>query len=136
MNLDRTSFKQISADTDKRENDPHISPDGTKIVFFRNVDSEPAESMLDFVQEDWHIIIVDLETGEENDISPEGIIDSVPEWAGDSETLIFWHLDAERKELPVMYTMKYDGSERKMLKAPAGYESYTTLHFFQAVIQR
>ncbi len=112
-----------------QDNDPKISPDGTKIAFMRKV----KEGI------HWHNIILDLETREETDLSegyfPENLYagaDLMPEWSSDGELLIFWHIyvdvDNQRPETPLQ-TIKPDGSERKKIPLPEGYV-YSIVAFF------
>ena len=90
--------------------DPRLSPDGSRVAFMRY-----------FGKANWHMIVADVETGEERDLSPPKSVDSVPNWSSDGKVLIFWHADP--KDLPKtgLYTVKPDGTERKMIPLPRGF---------------
>ena len=99
--------------------DPKISPDGTKIAFMRQ-----------FAQDDWRIMVKNIFTGEEKDLSKKKTIDAMPEWSSDGKLLIFWHIDKKNVENMGIYTIKSnDGSDRKKVLLPKGF-FYTIPAFF------
>lgn len=89
--------------------DPKISPDGTQVAFMRY-----------FSGETWKAYVVDVATGAEKLLTHGGGADTVPEWSSDGRLLAFWHVD--RKNLPGMgiYTMRPDGTDRKMVPLQRG----------------
>ncbi|MHC4115779.1 MAG: TolB family protein [Planctomycetota bacterium] len=90
--------------------DPKISPDGSKVALMRQVKKE-----------DWHIIVVNVNSGEEKDLSPGGTVDAMPEWSSDGKLLVFWHVDPKNPLKSGLYTIKADGTERKKIPLPRGY---------------
>jgi len=98
--------------------DPKISPDGRKVIAMRNLGKH-----------NWHAILIDLESGEERDLSAEKAVDGVPEWSSDGKKLIFWHVDVKELGKSGLYTMNPDGSERRRIPLPKGY-FYTMPAFF------
>ena len=128
MNLDGTNARQL---TDPRfseaalkmkpppgDSDCKLSPDGTKVALMRHVSGD-----------DWHIIIVDVKTGQERDISKGVTCDAMPEWSSDGKLLIFWHADRKNLRKSGLYTIRPDGSDRKRIPLPRGY-FYTMPAFF------
>jgi Tol biopolymer transport system component len=98
--------------------DPKLSPDGRKVATMRQVSKD-----------NWHVVVVDLETGREQDLSPPRSVDGVPEWSGDGKKLIFWHVDTGNLRNSGLYAMSADGSDRQRLPLPHGY-FYTMPAFF------
>jgi len=100
--------------------DPKISPDGTKVAFWRHVPGG---------QLNWHTFIIDIKTGEEIDLSPKNTFDGMPEWSSDGKLLIFYHIDPKNIRKMGLYTIKSDGNERKKISLPKGY-LYSQPSFF------
>jgi dipeptidyl aminopeptidase/acylaminoacyl peptidase len=98
--------------------DPKISPDGRKVATFRNVGKD-----------NWHIVVVDVASGESHDISQARAVDAVPDWSSDGKLLVFWHVDPERLKLSGLYTVKPDGTARRRFPLPGCY-LYTMPAFF------
>jgi Tol biopolymer transport system component len=98
--------------------DPKISPDGFSVVAMRNMGKD-----------NWHVVVVDLGTGQERDISPDKSVDGVPEWSGDGRKLIFWYVDIKELKKSGLYTMTPDGRGRTRIPLPGGY-FYTMPAFF------
>lgn len=134
MKKDGSGLKRITNVPNMAENDPKLSPDKSKVVVFRNVPGKSPYPILRTKQ--WHTIVVDLKTGREKDISPQGTIDGVAEWSSDSNLLVLWQLDMAARikkvkslpptaPIPVpvasLFTVKPDGSERKRVPLPEGY---------------
>jgi Tol biopolymer transport system component len=90
--------------------DPKLSPDGTRVACFRHVG-----------QTNWHLIIVDLQTGRERDISAPEAVDAMPEWSSDGKLLIFWHVDIKDIKQSGLYTVRPDGTGRRRISLPHGY---------------
>ncbi len=90
--------------------DPKISPDGSRVAFFRHVGKQ-----------NWHVVIADANTGSEKDLSDEVALDMVPEWSSDGALLIFWHLDLSDLRNSGLYTVRPDGTARRKVPLPLGY---------------
>jgi hypothetical protein len=90
--------------------DPKLSPDGKKVAVMRHL-----------AQDDWAIVIVDVATGEETNLSGPRPVDAVPEWSSDGKLLIFWHVNRADLKQSGIYTMRPDGSERTRVPLPPGY---------------
>lgn len=98
--------------------DPKLSPDGRKLVAMRNLG-----------RHNWHIVLVDLDSGGERDLSAAQAVDGVPEWSNDGRKLVFWHVDPRELKNSGLYTMNSDGAERRRIPLPGGY-FYTMPAFF------
>jgi len=92
------------------DTDPKLSPDKSKVALMRHVGKH-----------NWHIVVVDLKTGEERDLSPPYSVDAMPEWSSDGKLLVFWHVDPKNLKKSGIYYMKPDGSERRKVPLPPGY---------------
>lgn len=127
MDLDGSNFKQISFNIDsKQENDAKISPNGKKVAFFRNLGlNKPGDTI-----EVWHMIIIDLNTLQEKDISVGRVVDGVPEWNKDSNKLIFFSFNIDNPiPIQMMYTINIDGSQRTKLNSPSGFNYVLPVYF-------
>lgn len=100
--------------------DPKLSPDGRHIAFMRQVE-----------RDNWHTIIVEVETGVERDLSSKRAVDAVPEWSSDDKALIFWHVDPQNIPNSGLYTISPDRSNRVRIPLPRGY-FHTMPSFFPA----
>lgn len=104
--------------------DPRLSPDGSKTTLQRHVNKT-----------NWHIVVVDIETGKEKDISSRYIsdkaiaADGMAEWSSDGKLLIIWHANVDELLKSGLYTMKPDGSDRKRISLPRG-QFYKMASFF------
>ena len=82
---------------------------------------------------EWHLVVVDLKTGKEKDLSPPNVIEGVAEWSPDGKLLVFWHFNPRKlkksKTLAGLYTVRPDGSERRKIDLPPQYW-YTHIAFF------
>ena len=105
------------------ENDPKISPDGTKVVFMRQA---PSSGLNGF---GWHIFVVPVATPlSEVDISYSYLgsstlkNDVLPEWV-DNTTLIFSTIEIVSASdiTKNVYTMKSDGTQRAKITLPDGF---------------
>jgi len=90
--------------------DPRLSPDGRQIAFMRY-----------FGAENWHVLVKDLESGQERDLSARVTTDGLPDWSPDGRWLVFWHADRRQLQETGLYLMRPDGTERHMLPLPRGY---------------
>ena len=112
-----------------QDNDPKISPDGKKIAFVRKLGEWGVGAR-------FHVIVLDLETREETDLSegyfPEELFvggDVMPEWSSDGELLLFWHIfwdtpEKVQKRYTELHTMKPDGTGRTKIPFPREYEEH------------
>jgi len=98
--------------------DPKFSPDGRRVAFMRL-----------FGKHGWRIFVVDVATGHERDLSGPGSIDGLPDWSSDGRLLLFWHVNKKKLETTGLYTMRPDGSGRRMVPVPRGY-LHGHPHFF------
>lgn len=109
--------------TNIMENDPKISPDGTKVAFMRQAPSSGVNGF------GWHIFIVPLASPlSEVDISYSHLgsdvlkNDVLPEWL-DNDRIVFSTIEiASASNIKKnVYTMKADGSERTKISLPEGF---------------
>ena len=98
--------------------DPKLSPDGTKVAVMRQV-----------AKDNWHLVIVDLKTRREQDLSEAEAVDGVPEWSSDGRLLIFWHVNTKDLKTSGLYTVMPDGRQRTRIPLPRGF-FYTMPAFF------
>ncbi|MCB9025290.1 MAG: PD40 domain-containing protein [Bdellovibrionaceae bacterium] len=105
------------------ENDPKISPDGTKVAFMRQAPSSGDNGF------GWHIFVVPVASPQnEVDISYSHLgsdilkNDVLPEWI-DNDTLIFSTIEiASASSIAKnVYTMKTDGTQRLKVSLPDGF---------------
>jgi Tol biopolymer transport system component len=99
--------------------EPHWSPDGTKITFRDDRDGDcttPAACNYD-------VFVLDLETGEQTNITNHPSFDIEPAWSPDGEWIIF----ASNREDPNfdLYVVRPDGSGlQRLLNDPDSKDSY------------
>jgi Tol biopolymer transport system component len=98
--------------------DPKLSPDGTKVAVMRQIGKD-----------NWHIIIVDVSSGRERDLSSADAVDGVPEWSSDGRLLVFWHVNPKDLRSSGLYTITADGRQRTRIDLPRGF-FYTMPAFF------
>lgn len=105
------------------ENDPKISPDGTKVAFMRRAPSSGANSF------GWHIFVVPVASPlAEVDISYSHIgsdlfkNDVLPEWISNTK-LIFSTIEivSSTEFYKNVYTMNADGTDRQQINLPTGF---------------
>lgn len=90
--------------------DPKLSPDGQSVVFMRRAGKDS-----------WHVIRVDLASGQAANLSQHEATDATPEWSPDGSKLIFWHVDLKNLKKSGLYIMDSDGSNRRRIPLPGGY---------------
>jgi Tol biopolymer transport system component len=96
--------------------DPWLSPDTEKVAFMRMTANGT-----------WHSMVIDVRTGKETDLTadlPEkgDNHDGVPEWSSDGKLLLLWHANLKYPKTIGIYSVRPDGSDRKMLPLPRGYQ--------------
>ena len=105
------------------ENDPKISPDGTKVAFMRQAPSSGVNGF------GWHIFVVPVSSPQmEVDISYSYLgsdiykNDVLPEWI-DNDTIIFSTIEITSVSSVAknVYTMKGDGTQRTKISLPSGF---------------
>ncbi len=110
--------------TNIQENDPKISPDGTKVAFMRQAPASGADGF------GYHIFVVPVASPlNEVDISYAAIgadilkNDVLPEWI-DNNTLVFSTIEilSATEFVKEVYTMKSDGSLRTKIPLPSGFK--------------
>lgn len=92
--------------------DPKISPDGSKIAFWRHL---PGGKL------NWHMFVLDLKTGQEKDVSPVQTFDAMPEWSSDGKLLTFFHITPKDIQKTGLYVVRTDGTGRKKIPLPIAY---------------
>jgi hypothetical protein len=84
--------------------DPKLSPDLTTIAAMREISAH-----------EFHTIVEPIGGGAVIDLTPSGDINAVPEWAADSNTLIYWGPSNPNIGL---FTMTKDGANRVAVPLP------------------
>ncbi len=124
----------IDACANIMENDPKISPDGTKVAFMRQAPDSGGNRF------GWHIFVVPVASPlGETDISYSHLgsnlfkNDVLPEWIDDT-TLIFStiELSVGAETIKNVYTMKSDGSQRTKISLPSGFRYSDVFPFTDA----
>jgi Tol biopolymer transport system component len=120
MNSDGTGLQKITTPDISRDVlrkrfvlgdfDPRFSPDGNQVAFMRY-----------FGDENWHLVVKNLLTGTEQDLSASVTTDGLPDWSPDGRWIIFWHANRDNLKETGLYRVRPDGSERQMLPLPRGY---------------
>jgi Tol biopolymer transport system component len=112
-----------AACTNIMENDPKVSPDGSKVAFMRQAPEAGANG------HGFHIFVVPVASPlNEVDISYSAIgadvllNDALPEWI-DNNTMVFSTIEivSATNYSKNVYTMKSDGTQRTKISLPAGY---------------
>ncbi len=119
MNLDGSNLRQITfpkeptgfrwAALPAGDYDPKLSPDGKQVAFMRLKGKD-----------DWRLWVVDLATGEERQLSGPDDVDIVPDWSSDGKLIAFSHINTKDFRKMGLYTIKPDGTDRKLLPMPRG----------------
>ncbi len=121
MNSDGSQARELTAPPDKMlakekghhhlgDYDPRMSPDGKKVVVMRN-----------YGKDVYHNIVVDIDTGQETDLTKGLVAEGVAHWSSDGKLLIFRHVDPNNlKKTYGLYTIRPDGTNSKRIPLPAG----------------
>ncbi len=119
MKKDGSDARQITHPTQARKRgsvenygdfDPKLSPDGSKVAFMRIYGGDS-----------WRVVVLDVETGAERDLTPEGVIEGLPTWSSDGKLLLFRHIDRKKPAEIGLYTMTPEGGDRKRVPLPRGF---------------
>ena len=100
------------------DHDPKLSADGRYVAVMRHM-----------AKDDWAIIVIDVATGAERNLSDPHSVDAVPEWSSDGKLITFWHVDRSNLKNSGIYTMTPDGKDRRRVPLPHGF-FYTMPAFF------
>ena len=138
MKKDGTNFRRVthSLKGSKGDYDPRLSPDAKKTTVFRQIKGT----------EEYHLVVHDLVTNKEKDLSSSGVIEGVAHWSSDGKLLAFWQLNIIERRKEVMKSMsrnekslsplitnifiiRPDGTQRKKVPLPAS-NAYTMPAFF------
>jgi len=121
LSLGRDSVGNVLYGGDVLENDPKISPDGSYVAFMRYAPNAGANGF------GWRIFVVPVAAplSEVNISSSLGASllnnDTLPEWV-DSSTLVFSNISVTTTSYSrTIWTVKSDGSGRKQVMLPDGY---------------
>ncbi len=114
----KSSIRQERKHDPSGDHEPAFSPDGARVAFMR-------------FYRNWDIrmMIVEVETGEETELSFPLMVDSVPAWSGDGERLIFWHVVHNDPAKSGVYSVRPDGTERAKVPTPVGLQTYLPSFF-------
>lgn len=121
LSLARDSAGNVLYGNNVMENDPKLSPDGSRVAFMRYAPNSGANGF------GWRIFVVPVANPltEVNISSSLGSSllyhDGLPEWV-DNSTLVFSHIDVTAApNTHTIWTMQSNGSGRKQVLLPAGY---------------
>lgn len=119
MKADGGDARQITRPTQSRKRgtignygdfDPKLSPDGSKVAFMRIYGGDA-----------WRVMVLDLKTGVERNLTAEGVIEGLPTWSSDSKLLLYRHIDRKKLSDIGLYTMTPEGGDRKRVPLPRGF---------------
>jgi Tol biopolymer transport system component len=129
MNADGSNARQVTRPSRSRRSgspdnfgdfDPKLSPDTSKVAFMRIYGGDS-----------WHVMVLDRRTGEERNLTPDGVIEGLPTWSGDGRLLLYRHIDKKDPAAIGLYTMTPEGNNRKRVPLPRGF-LYNHATFFPA----
>jgi hypothetical protein len=66
-------------------------------------------------------VVLDRETGDESNLTAEGVVEGLPTWSSDGRLLLYRHIDRKRLRETGLYTMTPEGNDRKMVPLPRGF---------------
>lgn len=118
MDADGTDTVRIVDDLPGSLAGPVFSIDGKSILYTWDI-SEFESALLDGRQLDSHIFLLNLETGQQTDLSrdkPEGTNDMMPRFSGNGAKIIFTNISNDGSGQPNVYMMDTDGTNRQLLE--------------------
>lgn len=118
MKADGSDARQITRPTRSRKGssdlfgdfDPKLSPDGSKVAFMRIYGGDS-----------WRVMVLDRRTGQERDLTGNGVIEGLPTWSGDGRLLLYRHIDKKNPRAIGLYTMTPEGTNRRQVPLPRGF---------------
>ncbi len=119
MKADGSDARQITRPTQLRKRgsmelygdfDPKLSPDGSRVAFMRIAGGDG-----------WRVMVLDRKTGQERNLTPDGVIEGLPTWSSDGKLLLYRHIDRKKPREIGLYTMTPEGNDRKMVPIPRGF---------------
>ncbi|UCE19127.1 MAG: PD40 domain-containing protein [Gemmatimonadota bacterium] len=87
--------------------DPKISPDGTRVAFYRHVND-----IGNYGLGDWDLYVIDIDGDDEIEISRNDVVDIMPAWSPDGTKLVFWVISEDLRDIGDIYVVNPDGSDR------------------------
>lgn len=88
--------------------DPKISPDGTKVAFYRH-----QNDVGNFGVGDWDLYVIDIDGSNEIDISQNDVADIMPTWSPGGTKLAFWVISDDLKDVGDIFVVNPDGTGRQ-----------------------
>ncbi len=91
---------------ERHDNNPAVSPDGKWLAFHGGEEGDPLT---------WEIFVLNMETGEEVQVTNNQVIDGHPDWSPDGTKLIFSHFGNDKGEAtPTADLYLYDLQTKEM----------------------
>ena len=121
MNADGTNMIRLVEDLPGRLGGPSFSPDGTKLLFTRDVSGiefAPSNAQQYGRIFNSHIFLVDLKNTTVRDLSmgkPEGTNDLMPRFSANGGRIIFVNSSNDGSGIPSIYSMDTNGASRKLI---------------------
>ncbi len=114
MDLSGRLLRRVTRN-DYHEERPQFSPDGSRIVFVRNLGGIAPGIGLDPKRNE--IFIYDLRTGAETRLTRNDVEDGSPEWSFDGKTIAFFSRRNHPEGKATLWVMQADGSRPRQITA-------------------